>query len=232
MREFAVWWTIIALQLTILGRAASLIGRNKYPFFDGQLGCSFLAGCVGLWIFIVVPVYFRGAYWDIELATALTGCGVLIEILHQAFLRNGPASLFGRTARGLVYITVGLFGILFALSVARNASLAHLFLLERDFRLVQTAVPLSVVAAIFYLPLGRNLNGMLVGYGIFIARDLVTLALKSRFPISFSSGVELPAALSLHMFSGGIHIRPLDVRARPAARVIACQQGTGGNSSG
>ena len=43
-------------------------------------------------------------------------------------------------------------------------------------------------AAVFYfgLPLGKNLNGMLVEYGIFIASDLVMLALESRFPVSFA----------------------------------------------
>jgi hypothetical protein len=43
------------------------------------------------------------------------------------------------------------------------------------------------VGGIFYfgVPLGRNVKGILVGYGIYVGASLVTLAVESHFPAHF-----------------------------------------------
>lgn len=88
-----------------------------------------------------------------------------------------------------MYAAVGLSAALYVSSHVRNASSLRFIALERDFRLIQTALLLGMTAAVFYfgLPLGRNLGGMLVGYGVYVASNLVTLTLESHFSTWFET---------------------------------------------
>lgn len=63
----------------------------------------------------------------------------------------------------------------------------HLVIIERDFRGGQALFLTALLAATLYLgiPLGRNLTGLFLGYGLYIGAALVTLAIESRFPSSF-----------------------------------------------
>lgn len=188
LRELGLWSAGIALQVTILARGRAVRLWRKYPLFYAQLACGVFVTLLDQWAFPTNAKWLSGFYWDVEFLAAVVGCGVLVDILRQAFVHSAPALVFGKATMGFLYGAIGLFTISFALDQYWHAPVLHLVLVERDFRLVQTAVLLSVVAAVFYfgLPLGRNLNGMLVGYGTFIACDLVTLALDSYYPKFFA----------------------------------------------
>lgn len=82
-------------------------------------------------------------------------------------------------------------------------------------------------AAVFYfgLPLGKNLNGMLVEYGIFIASDLVMLALESRFPVSFAVAGNFVQPFFLLWVADRLYVRDVDVRARIGASILVFGRG-------
>lgn len=185
--EFLVWCIGLGLQAAILFRAAAAGLWRHYGFFYAQIALSFATSAPALWVFLTHRAAFTAYYWDTEFLTAFAACGILLDILRHAFAITAATRLFASVARYTIYSAVGLFLLLYTVGHGAYAPLPHLVALERDFRFVQTALLLGMTAAVFYfgVPLGRNLRGMLVGYGLYIASNLVTLTLESRFPISF-----------------------------------------------
>jgi hypothetical protein len=53
--------------------------------------------------------------------------------------------------------------------------------IERDLRAVQVALLIGLVAvlAVYRIPVGRNLWGMMLGYGLFISSNLITLTVRA-----------------------------------------------------
>jgi hypothetical protein len=51
---------------------------------------------------------------------------------------------------------------------------------EREFRIVQTFLLLGLVMLLAYyaIPVGRNLKGIILGYGVFLSMNLVQLTLR------------------------------------------------------
>ena len=185
--EFVIWCAGLGLQLAILTRGAVARLWRLYVFFYAQIACSFVTSSLALWIFLRHRAEFTAYYWNTEFLTAFAACGILLDILRHAFAITPATRLFARVARYTVYSAVGLFLVLYIGGRGGHMAPPHLIALERDFRLVQTALLLGLTTAVFYfgLPLGRNLKGMLVGYGLYVASNLVTLTLESHFLGSF-----------------------------------------------
>ena len=185
--EFLVWFIGLGLQVAILFRGVAAGLWRHYGFFYAQIAFSFASSAPALWVYLVHRAAFSAYYWETEFLTAFAACGILLDILRHAFALTAATRIFASAARYTVYAAVGLFLVLYIVGHGGYAPLSHLIVLERDFRFVQTALLLGVTAAVFYFgaPLGRNLRGMLVGYGLYIASNLVTLSLESRFPASF-----------------------------------------------
>jgi len=59
--------------------------------------------------------------------------------------------------------------------------------MERDLRIVQSALLLGLVDLLSYyaVPIGKNLKGMILGFGIFLGTSLVNLTARSYFGDAF-----------------------------------------------
>ena len=59
---------------------------------------------------------------------------------------------------------------------------------ERDLRCVQALFIFGLLAVIFYyaIPIGRNMKGMVMGYGLYIFSSLVSLAVRAYAGPSFT----------------------------------------------
>jgi len=70
---------------------------------------------------------------------------------------------------------------------------------ERDLRIVQVTLLIGLVALFAYyaVPLGRNLKGIIYGYGLFIATNVLHLTLRDSLGDSFETLLGAHTAFSV-----------------------------------
>jgi len=167
----------------------ALQGRflRKYSLFYVYLGIVFFQSLALLIVYLQSAKYYRPFYWYAEFVSVVLGCGVVWGIYRQA-LRRFPGA--ARMARN-VFLFILLMFFSKALVSTANGTLGWpsgtVVALERDFRAVQAVllIGLLVVIVYFRIPLGRNLWGMMLGYGLFIGTSVIILALRVVLGDSF-----------------------------------------------
>ncbi|HTX14018.1 MAG TPA: hypothetical protein VMD77_01900 [Candidatus Baltobacteraceae bacterium] len=169
----------LLLQLGVLlqGLRARLI--VKYSFFYAYVFSTFLATILAfiLWKLASASAYQKG-YWIMQFATLLLGCGIILEIFRHALSPYKGAEKFA-TAVGL-FTFGGVFCFALGYRLVVSSPDRALFELERNVRTVQALLLFGIFAVISYygIPLGKNIKGMIAGYGLYIITSLFALALR------------------------------------------------------
>jgi hypothetical protein len=175
--------------------ACAVRGRflARYPLFYGYLSAVLLRSLLLVVIYQRFPAAYARTYWYSQFLLVLLGCGVVWEIYRRA-LHQYP---------GVVRMAQNVIPFLFALSASRVIAKAWespkwlpgatTLETERDLRIVQAALLAGLVAlALYYaVPLGKNLKGMIVGYGFFLATSLVQLTARNNLGESFQSAWQI-----------------------------------------
>jgi len=182
-----LWWTAMFVEGTILFRALYRKMVLKYPLFYMYLSVVLAVDLARYAVYTLHPSAWTMFYWCTQFASLVMGYAVILEILKQALDPYRGAERFGR------YSVLGIFAAVFAFVAFRSATAsswspaATTMELERDLRAVQVIVLMGILAVIFYfrIAIGRNLKGMILGYGLFIGINVVNLALHSYFGIGF-----------------------------------------------
>src|SRR5579863_9198816 len=175
-----LWLACMALEGVILVRALVTEWFKKYPFFFAYLACVFIQDVFLLSVYLFNFKYYTPLYWYAEFFSLAIGCAVSWEIFRLVLGRYPGA---GRMARNVLLLAL-IIAITKALGNALSGGLSWpstAVELERNLRAVQ-AVSLSVLALLsvcYVVPIGRNVKGILMGYGLFIATSVVTLALRA-----------------------------------------------------
>jgi len=179
--------------------------RNRlfslFPLFYSYLIFAF-CGSTGMYvIYWLFPHVYPSAYWIYFLVTILAEFMVLVEISDQIFrplpaIRNlGRAlTIFISAALGLVYVLPvvlwspgrrpALFGFALRASVTKAIILAVLFYVARHYG----------------SQLGRNVGGLMLGFSIYVALHLASMAGAKAFSsVLFASifWLMLPLAFAL-----------------------------------
>jgi hypothetical protein len=119
--------------------------------------------------------------WPTQFATLAMGCAVVLEIVRQALAAYPGAERFARMASWVVFAATFCY---VEWHVARrtvwstsNATVE----LERDLRVIEALVLATVLAIVFYyrIELGKNVTGMIVGFGAYVGVSVASLALRS-----------------------------------------------------
>jgi hypothetical protein len=117
----------------------------------------------------------------------LTGCCIIVEVLK----RTVSLAVRGRVVTNTLYIAlIFICGWLAASYLGARTDMHGLrnILLERDFRLAQSLLLVGLAASVLYyrIPVGANLKGMFVSYGLYVGVSLVTLAVRVYREPAFS----------------------------------------------
>jgi len=182
MVTHAIWLSGIVLELVILVRCFSTRIFRNYPFFCVYLGCVF-AGDVALpYLYKALSLNaYRTCYWAKEFVCVIAGYAVVMEIIERAFERyEGPKKL-GRNAALVVFAAV-VGGTAFHAALDRFATSAYRSLdVEVGLRGAELILLAIVIVVIFYygIPVGRNLKGITIGYGICTAAVVMNEAVGS-----------------------------------------------------
>ncbi len=172
----------MALGALLLVRAFQGRLLRRYPLFYSYIAWALLADLLRFYFYRVHPGSYQKFYWGAELVSILAAYGVILEIYKRA-LENypGPARraqslllfVLFVTAAKVVVDTLGSPSWSLVLGIAE---------LGRNLRNVQGALLIVLLGLFGYyrIPAGRNLKGLICGYGFFIATSISSLAIRSR----------------------------------------------------
>jgi len=177
----AIWWSGIAVEALLLVRGFRGKLLSRYPGFYAYILFVLLQSVLRLSIYHSRPRLYPSVYWITEWLGILAGCGVVFEI-YRAGLAAYPGT--ARLARNLLAFV---FVITFTKAIVETWNDPHWWLmastmdLEHALRGVQAvAIVALVVLFLFYsIPFGRNLRGILLGYGLFVGESIVWLTFVS-----------------------------------------------------
>jgi len=176
----AIWWSTIILEVVILVRVSSESLYRKFPIFCSYLVYVLLEEVTRFVVFHWWPGIYPDLYWDSQFVGVLVGCGVIFEI-YRVGLKEFPGT--ARMARNLLLFV---FAMVFAKALVTSPGAWWSGLtavkLERDLRIVQSGALLALVAVLllYAIPLGNNLKGITMGYGIFLGASVLELTLMIR----------------------------------------------------
>jgi hypothetical protein len=176
-----IWWAGIALESSILLRSLRHKLFAKFPLFYWYITSVLIFDVAMRLVASRNHSAYEHWYWIGQLATLIIGYGVMLEILRKTFAPYPGAEKFGSV------LIIGIFAVIF-LFVAIQSLLAPDWTpasttveLERDLRGVQALVLTSflVIISLYGIRLGRNVKGLVFGYGLYIATSLVSLAVTA-----------------------------------------------------
>ena len=207
-----IWWSGITIEAVILARA--LYGKllKQYPAFYAYLMFVWLQSLLRFSVHQTQPRLYPKVFWVTEYLGVLLGCGVAFDI-YRVGLRAYPGT--ARLARNLLAFVLILAFVKATIETGNNPlwwSTTTTLDLELALRVVQALALVALVALfLFYaIPFGRNLRGILLGYGLFLGESVVWLSFVPRTSESFrafwshihaSSYFVVLAVWALHLWS-------------------------------
>jgi hypothetical protein len=177
MLSQSIWWSSIVLEVFLLTRGVSGRLIFRYPVFYGYISFVLAQSIFRSFVHRWSEELYSSVYWTTEFLGLMLGCWVVFEIYRVA-LATYPGT--AKMARNVLLF-------LFVLALAKcGAALwndPHLLeettalQMERALRTVQAIaiVALVTVFASYSIPFGRNLRGILLGYGLFIGERVICL---------------------------------------------------------
>jgi len=165
-----VWWGAIALEAIILERGVRRGLLSKYPLFFSYISCVLLTELIRFSCYSLVPRLYQSVYWGSEFVISLARYAVLIGIYAQ-FLKDYPGTK--RLARVLLLSVASVMVATVAVSAFYGGFGSPEFaaaILQRDLPYVEVPLLLALLWLRHYyrISMGRNLCGLMFGYGFFV----------------------------------------------------------------
>jgi len=184
--QLSLWLAGVVLEGLLLLRGLASGWFKKYPIFF-----AYLASVLAQELFLLAIYRFRFAdyarvYWFEEFVSLVMGCGVTWEIF-RATLERYPGA--GKMARNVLLIALSMVvckGLVNAWNSYTTWPTTGIEL-EGNLRAIQALalIVLAVLIVYYEVPMGRNIKGIVVGYGLFIATSVVTLTLRGSIGKTF-----------------------------------------------
>ena len=190
MLSLLLWLAGLLIELLLLVRSVQTKTLTKYLYFYAYIFCVF-AVSAGLYIGrSMSPSFYEAWYWPTQFATLLMGCGVVLEIVRQALPAYPGAERMARLASCAVFALTFGYGEWRVASRMEWSTVAATVELERDLRVIEALVLFTVLAIVSYyrIELGRNVTGMIVGFGAYVSVSVASLALRSFVGPRFNAG--------------------------------------------
>ncbi len=180
MLAMTIWGMAVALEALILARSLRTGLFRAYAAFCVYVGVVFFGDATLPFLVKTVPTrMYRNLYWTKELICVITGYAVVMEIIEKAFAHfDGPKKL-GRNAALITFAAiVGYAGFEAVLHRVPNRMKSWIPI-EANLRGAELILLCIVIVVISYyrIAVGRNLKGIIVGYGI----CTVAVALNEAF---------------------------------------------------
>ena len=187
MLSLVTWWAGIFLDTAILFRAFRCRIFAKFPYFYTYFTCIVIVDLTRYFVYTHNASAYRDWYWSTQFLSVAIGYGVIIEILRQALAHYPGAARFGSRILWMSFFAVLAYIAYKSMTFTNWSAAATGAELERDLRTVQALVLAGILILIshYRIELGRNLKGIIAGYGMFIAFSVVNLAVQAYAGPSF-----------------------------------------------
>jgi len=178
---WAVWGVGFSLRIVILLRGPLSRTLTNFPFFYAYILSTTVGDLVVRLAWIANPEAYQKTYWPTQLLTLVIGCGIILEIFKHVLAPYPGAERFATAIALVTFGAIFCFALAYRFLGPTSASKGTLIELERDLRTVQAILLFGILAVISYyrIPMGKNLKGMIGGYGLYIGTSLVSLAFRS-----------------------------------------------------
>jgi hypothetical protein len=148
---------------------------QQFPIFYSYIFFVLVSEFVRFSVYRWHPTHYFQVYWATQFLSLAIGSALIFEI-YRVGLRSFPG-----TARMSRYLLLIVFGTIFAKTLANPSGGLSLWLsrtcveLERNLRIVQALAIVTLISLFLWyaIPFGRNLKGILYGYGFFITTSVV-----------------------------------------------------------
>jgi len=181
MLDHAIWWSGILLEtlLLIRGFRCRLVGR--YPVFYTYILFVWSQSLLRVSVYHFSPHLYAPVYWVTEYLGVFIGCGVVFEIYREGLSAYAGTARMARNLLALVFVLTFSKVLVETWNDPHWWSMATNLELESVLRTVQ-AVGLGALVLLFFsysIPFGKNLRGVLLGYGLFIGESVIWLKFAS-----------------------------------------------------
>jgi hypothetical protein len=175
-----IWWLAILLEALLLIRGFQEKLVRRFPIFYSYILFVLVEELLRFSVYRWFSSHYSQVYWTTQFLSLVIGSAVIFEI-YRVGLRSFPG-----TARMARYLLLIVFGAVFAKTLANPSGgvfwwiAERSLMLERNLRIVQALAILTLVSLFLWyaIPFGKNLKGILFGYGLFIAMSIVQLTLS------------------------------------------------------
>lgn len=176
-----IWWSAIVLESLILVRGFQQKTLSKYPFFYLYIASLLLSDGPLYFVFLTHPAAYPKWNWNAGFINIILGCGILLEIFKHVLTPYPGAERFARVSTIVIFVVIFSFGVGYLLFAPNTFESRLMSRLERDLLAVQAVFLGSLVAVICYyaIAVGKNLQGMVLGYGLCIGTTLMMLAVRN-----------------------------------------------------
>ena len=186
--SLSIWFGCLALESIVAIRALRTEWFRSYRIFFTYIIWVLFQDLVFLAIYFMGRKYYAPFYWAAEFATVALGCGVTWEVFQRALKCCPGAARMAKRVLALVLVAVvSKITVDFWNDVAPWPG--TMIELERNLRTLQATslIALGLLIAYYGIPLGRNLMGVLFGYGLFISSSVLNLTLRAFFGHTFQT---------------------------------------------
>lgn len=190
MLSLLIWRAGILLEGLLLFRGLSGRMSSKYPYFFIYIACALVDDiadythyCLSGW------ASYAKWCWIGEFLALVVGCGIILEIFRCVLSPYPGAERFARIAGFSVFVAIAGFALIYPLMMPAWSRAGTMYELARDLRTVQAIFLVGLFGVIRYygIAIGKNMRGIILGYGLYIGAALVGAAVRSY------AGVPLPA---------------------------------------
>jgi len=177
-----IWWSSIALEMVLLARGLHNRLAFRLPVFYSYIAFVIFQDLVRLSTFQWKFDFYKPVFWSTEFLGLAIGSLVVFEIYKVSLAAYPGAARMARNALAVVFLVALVKGLLHVASAPagwQTSSAAPE--IERVLRVVQAAAILALVALflVYSIPFGRNLRGVLLGYGLFVGMRVICLTFVS-----------------------------------------------------
>jgi hypothetical protein len=187
----------LLLESIIVVRSIQCKSFAKYPVFYTYI-VSVL--CADLFLLVAYAIATPSArlFWRFEIVTVALGCGVLLEISRYVFARHISLDHFVRWTTVLTFGSIFFVFTIHAFFLPNWNPVTNSAELERQLRVAQALALMSIVfvSGYYEIAIGRNMKGMILGFGVYVAATLMSLTLLQMIGIRF-----IPAWMFIQPFS-------------------------------
>jgi hypothetical protein len=190
MLSLIIWWCGILLEALLLYRGFRAKLFSRYPNFYIYVLSLFLSDVLLYLVYLFKPAAYQKWAWYPGFLILFLGCGILVEIFRHVLSHYAGVEKFARVGGFAVLGGVLCFAVLYPIFGSGGSAAQVLYVrLQRDFLTVQAILLFGLLQLIFYygIYMGKNVKGMIFGYGQCVGTTLVTLALHSYMGVRFEA---------------------------------------------